>query len=145
MKKLFLTIVLFVSIQSQAQVEEAQKCVTDFFVAFHAKDTNALKLLLADDVVMKTIVNKKDSTHYVASETVNDFLNSIASIPDEIQFFEKIESFKVEVDGKLAHVWTPYSFFVNEELVHTGINSFILVNLNGSWKIIHLIDTRIKV
>lgn len=144
MKKLIVFIFLFHIIHLQAQIDGAQKCVEDFFEAFHLKDTIALKSLLTEDVVIKTVVNKNDTTSSIKSESVNNFLNAIASVPDEVNFFEKIDSFSIEEDGALAHIWTPYSFYVNDELIHTGINSFTLVKLDSNnWKIIHLIDTRI--
>ncbi|HOD10564.1 MAG TPA: nuclear transport factor 2 family protein, partial [Flavobacterium sp.] len=41
-------------------------------------------------------------------------------------------------------VWTPYEFYVNEKLSHSGVNAFTLFKENEKWKIIHLIDTRRK-
>ena len=49
---------------------------------------------------------------------------------------------KIEVDGNLAHVWTPYEFYVNGNLSHKGVNSFTLFKESLDWQIIHLIDTR---
>jgi hypothetical protein len=74
----------------------------------------------------------------------DDFLKSIVSIPANMKFEERILQYKVEIDGNLAHVWTPYEFYINEKFSHRGANSFTLYNDNGKWQIIHLIDTRRK-
>jgi hypothetical protein len=44
----------------------------------------------------------------------------------------------------MAHAWTPYEFYVNGKLSHKGVNAFTFFKKDNSWKIVHLIDTRIK-
>jgi hypothetical protein len=61
-----------------------------------------------------------------------------------MKFEERILNYNVQIDGNLAHVWTPYEFYINDQLSHIGTNSFTLYNDNGKWQIIHLIDTRRK-
>jgi len=52
--------------------------------------------------------------------------------------------FRVEENGLIATVTTPYSFYYNGNFSHCGVNSFQLVNFSGEWKIVYLIDTRTK-
>jgi len=59
-------------------------------------------------------------------------------------YFEKILSYTIKVDGNLASVWTPYEFYNNQKFSHCGANSFQLFNNNGNWEIIYLVDTRRK-
>ncbi len=126
-----------------AQNSNPKKVVDDFFTALHAKDTIALKQLCHPDIVMRTIANTKEGNK-LREEKFDLFLNSIASIPNNMIIFEKLLDYKVEIDGNLAHVWTPYEFYVNDKLSHIGANAFTLYNDNGKWQIIHLIDTRRK-
>ncbi len=145
MKKALITLLLpIISLSTHAQSETPQQCIESFFVAFHQKDTADMRSALHEEIVIKTIANIKEGPTSIMVDNADDFLNSFAKIPDEMAFREEIESYKVEEDGKLAHVWTPYSFYVNEQLSHTGVNSFVLVNFDGKWKIVHLIDTRVK-
>jgi hypothetical protein len=125
-------------------IEKAKKCVEDFFDAFHQKDTNSLRTLLHSSVVIKTVTQNASNETEVVEESVLDMLQAIASIPDEMEFEEKLHAFKIESDGILAHIWTPYSFYVNQNLSHSGVNSFTLVNTHTGFKIIHLIDTRYR-
>jgi hypothetical protein len=136
---------LFIVCQSSiiAQENPPQKLVEDFFIAFHAKDTLVLKELCHSEIILQTIANTKEGNK-LENDSYADFLKSIASIPANMKFEERILQYKVEVDGNLAHVWTPYEFYINEKFSHKGANSFTLYNDNGKWQIIHLIDTRRK-
>jgi ketosteroid isomerase-like protein len=142
MKKLFLLPILFLSLHLNAQTETPQQIIEEFFEAFHKKDTSALRSFFDEHCVIRTIAKGKNMEGMISTDELNDFLRMMASIPEEMRFLEQIEEYKVEVDGQLAHVWTPYSFFVNDELSHTGVNSIVLAYLEG-WKIVHLIDTRV--
>ena len=49
------------------------------------------------------------------------------------------------VDGGIAQVWTDYAFYVGAEFSHCGVDAFHLAkDAFGSWKIMHLMDTRRK-
>ena len=135
-------ILFFIVIQhTLAQDATPKKVVDDFFIAFHAKDTLALKQFCHHEIVMRTIANTKEGNK-LENQKFDDFLNVIATIPTNLKIFEKILDYKVEIDGNLAHVWTPYEFYVNDKLSHIGANAFTLYNDNVKWLIIHLIDTR---
>ena len=78
------------------------------------------------------------------TEDFSKFLKSIVSIPDTVNFQEKILSFSIQVDGAMANAWTPYEFWYNDAFSHCGVNSFQLFKDGADWKIIYLIDTRRK-
>ena len=141
---LFLPLLYFGSIYIHAQNKTPQQCIESFFEAFHKKDTVELRSMMHEDLVLRTVIKTNDGIASVKNEDVSTFLKSIASIPDNVVFLEKITEYKIEVDGQLAHVWTPYSFYANNQLSHAGVNSFVLVHVDGKWKIVHLIDTREK-
>jgi hypothetical protein len=92
---------------------------------------------------LQTITEAKSDSNLTTDES-SKFYNSIASIPSQVKFEERITDYKVQIDGTLAHVWTPYQFYINGNLSHSGVNSFTLFKENESWKIIHIIDTRRK-
>ena len=72
------------------------------------------------------------------------FLVSICSIPDSVKYEERLTSFSIQVDRTMANAWVGYEFWLNDTFSHCGINSFQLVDFDGEWKIIYLIDTRGK-
>ncbi|MDI5888176.1 MULTISPECIES: nuclear transport factor 2 family protein [Flavobacterium] len=143
MRKIVVLIVLFFSANSQAQNQEIQKVVDTFFEAFHAKDTLKLQALCEDTMILQSISENAKGTK-LSNEKPQVFFKSIASIPAELKFQEKILSYSIQVDGSMAHAWTPYEFYVNGKLSHKGVNAFTLFKKDNIWKIVHLIDTRRK-
>ncbi len=147
MKKIFPLLFLFIGLHafSQSQQEaEAKKVVTDFFEAFHKQDSVALRNMAHPSIKMQSIATNAEGASKVSTNDYGAFLKSIATIPPTTKFEEKLHSFDVTVNGPLANVTTPYSFLVNGNLSHCGVNSFTLVKEAGEWKIVYLIDTRRK-
>ncbi|MEZ4854476.1 nuclear transport factor 2 family protein [Flavobacterium sp.] len=124
--------------------DNPENTIVTFFEAFHKKDTIAMKKVCHQSLILQTVANKTDSTR-LKQEPASEFFKSFARIPKDMIFFEKILSYKVQIDANLAHVWTPYEVYINNKFVHKGVNSFTLIKEpDGNWKIIHLIDTRRK-
>ena len=143
MRKIVVLLVLFTSVYSQAQNQEVQKVVETFFEAFHARDSLKLKALCDDTLILQSIAENSKGTK-LSNENPKVFFKSIASIPAEVKFHEKILSYSIQIDGPMAHAWTPYEFYINKKLSHKGVNAFTLFKKENSWKIIHLIVTRRK-
>jgi len=143
MKRVSLIISLFFVFLANAQKEEVQKTIETFFKGFHAKDTLKMKSVCSEKLILQSI-SESLKGNKLSQETAQKFYTSIATIPSDIKFEERILSYTIQVDGTMAHVWTPYEFYVNEKLSHSGVNAFTLFKENDSWKIIHLIDTRRK-
>lgn len=147
MKKFLFFLMLFLSFSSFAQdvqEEEVKEVVTTFFEAFHRQDSIALRNLAHPTIKMQSIATNGGGTSQLSTNTYGEFLRSIASIPPTTKFEEKLHSFDVQVNGPLANVTTPYSFLVNGNLSHCGVNSFTMVKEAEEWKIIYIIDTRKK-
>lgn len=138
----FLAVLFTNLILSQTKIENPKEVVDEFFIGFHSKDSVALQKVCHVDMVLQTITNAKENSRLKTEKTA-DFYKSIASIPENIKILEKIIDYKIQIDGNMAHVWTPYEFYVNGQLSHIGVNSFTMVKEpEGEWKIVHLIDTR---
>lgn len=148
MKRLFVLGFLLLSCfsfsQDSREEQLAKKLIQDFFEAFHAQDSSALKEFAHPDVKLQSIAVDEDGKTKLTSNTYHEFLKGITSIPEETTFEEVLHDFNVSVYGKMASVATPYSFYLNEEFSHCGVNSFQLMKEKGEWKIIYLVDTRTK-
>jgi hypothetical protein len=120
-----------------------QKTIETFFEGFHAKDTIKIKSTCSNIMILQSI-SENTKGNKLSDETTSSFYKAIASIPADIKFEERILSYNIQVDGSMAHVWTPYEFYVNGKLSHKGVNAFTLYLEVTTWKIIHLIDTRRK-
>ena len=141
MRKCFFLLALPVLQPAFCQESDVKQAVESFFTAFHERDTVAMKAVLDNELVLHTVTEKASGIS-LSVETREAFLKSIASTPKSIKYEEKLLSWNIQVDGKLAHVWTPYEFYINGNIVHTGVNSFQLYWKNGVWKIIYCADTR---
>jgi len=143
MKKIAFLALLVFTVSLHAQKQEVQKTIETFFVGFHGRDSVKIKSVCSDKMILQSITETEKGVK-LSDEKPHKFYNSIASIPVDLTFQEKILSYTIQVDGAMAHVWAPYEFYVNEKLRHKGVNAFTLFKDNGVWKIIHLIDTRRK-
>lgn len=148
MKNVFILGIFLIGLSSFAQdaaeEAEAKKVVTDFFEAFHKQDSIALRNLAHPSIKMQSIGANREGKKEVSTVSYGDFLKSISSIPATTKFEEQLHSFDITVNGPLAQVITPYSFLINDNLTHCGVNSFTLVKEDTQWKIVYLIDTRRK-
>ena len=141
MKNNFALSLLFISSLIQAQEKEVQQTIEVFFEGFHQKDSLKIKSVCAEKMILQSISEGKKGNKF-EDEKPSDFYKSIVTIPNDLQFEEKILSYNIQVDGAMAHIWTPYEFYINGKLSHSGVNAFTLFKENSTWKIIYIIDTR---
>ena len=145
MKKTIFILILCMGLNVNAQ--DAQKdmvkaTIIKFFEAFNKQDTVTLKSMAKGDIKLQTIVVNKEGKTILQESSYEKFIKSIASIPKDNTFEEKLLSFNIQVDGKMANAWTPYEFWFNGNFSHCGVNSFQLIKEEDGWKIIYLVDTR---
>ena len=142
---IFLGLFAFISVQAQMDDKVlVQKTVEGFFEAFHKQDSVAMKSFMADKVVLQTTGRNKEGKTLFQTTPIEKLYQSIVSIPDSIQFQEKLTSWSIQVDRTMANAWVGYEFWLNGKFSHCGINSFQMVKFDDKWKIIYLIDTRGK-
>lgn len=136
---LFITQMTF---SQDAEKDAVKKVVESFFEAFHNQDSVAMKSFVADNVLLQTTGRNKEGKTQFRSQSIERLYESIVSIPDSVVFEEKLTSWSIQVDRTMANAWVGYEFWLNEKFSHCGINSFQMINFDGEWKIIYLIDTR---
>jgi len=133
-------LVLF-AMTTQAQNQEVQQTIETFFKGFHSRDSLAIQKVCSDKMGLQSIAENAKGSQ-LSTEAAAKFYKSIASIPKTMQFEERLLSHTIHIDGNLAIDWSPYEFYVNYKLSHSGVNVFTLYKENGQWKIINIVDTR---
>ena len=136
---------LVVCLSLNAQNEErtvVKNTIDTFFKAFHNRDSTAMRKNMDHEIILQTVGKDKNQNEQLSFTNYDNFIRSIASIPDSVRFEEKLLDYTIQIDGPMAQVWTPYEFWLNDTFHHCGVNSFQLFRKNGHWKIIYLIDTR---
>lgn len=141
MQRIILYLFLISTSVFYAQEKEVQKTIDAFFVGLNSKDTLIIKKTCHKEIILQSIVVENQSKK-LQTDAYNDFLKSIGDIPKNVIINEKLLSYEIQIDDNLAHVLTPYEFYVNGKLSHKGANSFTLIKQDDSWQIIHIIDTR---
>jgi len=128
-----------------SEQQEVKGIITDFFEGFHKQDTTIMRRVVHESVMMQSI-GKSSATSEITLSTqdFSAFLESICSLPSDMDFEERITDYEIRMDGEMANVWTPYSFYINGDLSHCGTNSFQLFKKEGVWKIFYIVDTRQK-
>ena len=147
--KLLITMV-FVSIsaitfsQDSFSENDAKQLIDTFFEGFHKGDTLIMKSVMVENLPNQTVFTNKEGKANVIDGNISEFLKAIANRPADQVWEEKLLDYKVQIDGNLAHVWTPYEFWFNGNFSHCGANAFTLAKTEEGWKIVHLIDSRRK-
>ena len=144
MKKIILILCLFVVQITVAQEQEIRKSINTFFEGLHTADTIKIQSVCDDGLKLQSVKINKDGSTSLITEESNDFYKSVAAIPRDMKIEERLLDYTIKTDGAMAHVWTPYEFYINGSMSHKGVNSFMLYNDSGLWKIIYIIDTRRK-
>ncbi|MEM7186286.1 MAG: nuclear transport factor 2 family protein [Bacteroidota bacterium] len=135
---------LNVSGQETFTEDDAKAIVDTFFEGFHKGDTLMMRSVMTENVQLQTAFRTKDGSNKLNTDSIDKLLNAIANRTADQKWDERLLDYKVQIDGNLAQVWTPYEFWFNDNFSHCGANAFTLVNTDDGWKIIHLIDSRRK-
>ncbi len=146
MKKILATIIVvcttYLHVQAQTATDSVKNCIKTFFNAMKTGDSTTLKKTLHEKAMFRTIMQKGTETKIV-EENIQRFITAIGT-PHKDIYDERIIFEHIHIDGALANVWTPYTFYMGETYSHKGTNNFILTNTNNVWKILFVIDTRYK-
>ena len=62
--------------------------------------------------------------------------------PREQVWDEPVWDWTVQIDGRLAQMWTRYAFYLDDAFSHCGWEGFQLYKADSGWQITQLIDTR---
>jgi len=118
--------------------------IIDLFDGMREGDSAKVSATFDPSVKMYTSYKNKEGKLILKEGKLKPFLDAIGTAHDQI-WDEKLRNTVVYVDGGIAQVWTDYSFFIGDTFSHCGVDAFHLIKDDtGSWKIIHLMDTRKK-
>lgn len=140
---LFLLMFLF-AIKMNAQVEndEIKKVINSFFEGMKKGDTALVRQCFIREPYLMTTYTRKGEPHF-ETETLTQILKAIGAPRKEGEVYdERLMSWDIKVDDRMASVWTPYVFFIGETFSHCGVNSFHLYKGPDGWKIAGIFDTR---
>lgn len=139
---LFFAISVTMNAQQETRKQALKKTINRFFEGLHQGDSTIMSATLHKDLKIQTTFTNREQKHILRTETREQLLANVAKKKSTDVYEEKLLSWKIEIDGNLASVWTPYEFYLNGNFSHCGANSFQLFDNDGKWEIIYLVDMR---
>ena len=125
---------------AQAQDEQAVlAAVEQVFDGMRTADPDLVRAVFASDARF-AMLNAQDGPAVVRTQTVDTWIDAIGSSGGS--WDEQIYDLDVRVDGAMASVWAPYTFYLDGQISHCGINSIELLRDADGWKVTQISDTR---
>ena len=115
--------------------------VEAMFDAMRAGDSTAFRAVLHPTATGASVFVREGQPTLAREASLEGFVQAVGT-PHEQVWDEKIWDAEVRIDGLLATVWTPYAFYLGEELSHCGVDAFQLFKGEDGWKVFHIADTR---
>lgn len=120
------------------------RTIDTLFEGMIEADSSKVRSVFSKNAIMQTVVSDGDNGFTTTEGSLNRFLNSVAGSSAR-DLREVLHGYEIQHDGRLASVWTPYTFYYQDTLSHCGVNSFQMLNKgDGKWEITYIIDTRVQ-
>ncbi|MYH50872.1 MAG: nuclear transport factor 2 family protein [Gammaproteobacteria bacterium] len=116
--------------------------VQSLFDALGERDTALLTAILHPDILMRSVERSAAGERSASTSTLEGMVARLEA--DGPRMTERMWDPEVRISGDLATVWTPYDFYVGEDLSHCGADAFILMRDGGDWQITSLSWTRLQ-
>lgn len=138
MKRLFLLILILISINSFAQENKSPEekeillKVQQFFDALEKQDTVLFKSILLTNGQVWAISEKENEAKY-SMRQFSDFMKTLINPARVIQ--ERMLSSEVKIHDRIAMAWVPYTLDISGKFSHCGVDLFTFLKTDEGWKI----------
>jgi len=120
--------------------QEAVRAVIDrMFDGMREADSAKVRSVFVEGARF-ALVRERDGRETVEFAPVDGWIEAIAR--SERRWDERLYDVSIEVDGNMASAWTPYTFYLDGQVRHCGVDSIELLRTEGEWKITQLSDTQ---
>jgi hypothetical protein len=117
----------------------ALDAVNRMFQGMRTADTTMVRSVFAEGARF-AMISSRSTPPTVTYQTIDGWVRGIGTSAG--RWDEQIYNVQVRVDGNMAHLWTPYTFYLDNKVRHCGINSIELLKDATGWKVTQLSDTR---
>ena len=118
-----------------------RRAVVALFDGMRAGDSSAVRAVFHPGASFRTVVPEEGGGFRLASGDPEAFIAAVGA-PKEQVWDERIGPVEVQVDQGLATAWMAYAFYLGETFSHCGVNAMQFAKTDGTWRIVHLVDTR---
>jgi hypothetical protein len=117
----------------------ALAAVEQIFEGMRTADAEMVREVFASDARF-AVLDMRDGPARIGAQSVDGWLTAVGS--SEGRWNEQVYDLDVRVDGNMASVWAPYTFYLDGQISHCGINSIEMLRDADGWKVTQLSDTR---
>ena len=117
----------------------ALAAVEQIFEGMRTSNADMVREVFAGDARF-AMLDTRDGPASVRSQSVDGWLSAIDG--SNGSWDEQVYDMEARVDGAMASVWAPYTFYLDGEISHCGINSIEMLYDAGGWKVTQISDTR---
>lgn len=114
--------------------------VRNLFEGMEKGDSSLVRSAFMKGAAMSSVVVTETGTQ-IRTGNLDRFVSYIGS-PRDNHLVEPIWNIQVQRDGVFAQVWADYALYVDGKFSHCGVDAFQLAEIDGSWKIMAITDTR---
>lgn len=130
--------VAFTAAEARAQdAAGARAAVDQMFEGMRTANPEMVRAVFAPDARFALIA---EGAATVSVQSVDGWIQAIGT--SERRWDERVYDLDVRVDGNMASVWAPYTFYFDGAIRHCGINSIELLRDAEGWKVTQVSDTR---
>jgi hypothetical protein len=127
-------------VESQSGDEKAVLAtVNRMFEGMRSADSGMVRSTFASGARFAS-VDSRSTPAAIKYDAIDGWLSGVAT--SARRWDEQVYDVQVKVDSNMAHVWAPYTFYLDKAVRHCGINSLELLRDGAGWKITQLSDTR---
>jgi hypothetical protein len=129
------------SAHPSAERAAVDSIVSSVFLAMRKGDSATVRRAFHPRALLTTAGATREGTPQTTVDSIDAFVRAVGA-PHPDFWDERLYAPVIQVDGNLAVVWAPYSFFLGPTLQHCGTNAIQLAKGADGWQIISLVDTR---
>lgn len=122
-----------------ADAQSALAAVQRMFDGMRTADSAMVRSVFSDGARFAS-VDTRGTPAAIKYDTVGGWIAAIAT--SGRRWDEQIYDVQVRVDGNIAQVWAPYTFYLDKQVRHCGVNAIDLLRDGAGWKVTQLADTR---
>jgi hypothetical protein len=123
-----------------APEREVIEVVVRLFDAMRAGDSAAARTLFEPGARLQTVATRQGAL-VVSTDSLGMFMRAIGTPRPQV-YDERIANEHVLIDGPYAVAWVDYTFYVDDQKSHCGVDAFQMVRRPAGWRIFGLTDTR---
>lgn len=129
---------------TDADREAVLGTVQAIFDALADGDGATLRRVMHPQVLMHSVERSADGARTVSTSTLDELVARVEG--SDAVLTERMFDPEVRISGDLAMVWTPYDFYVGNQLSHCGADGLLLARdaQTEAWQIVSLSWTRLQ-